>query len=288
MKIPITIITGYLGAGKTTLLRRILETATEKIAVIMNEFGEVSVDGRIIRGKNVDMIELSSGCVCCSISGEFEHAVKEIIRKTKPDRIVVETTGVADPESVIYSVKDGMHDVILDGVVTVADSHELAEYPSLGQTALSQIRMADVILMNKADLVTEAGKKEAEKRLKEINPDALTVKTVRCNADTKLLFNYYTDKAAKRREHPEAERMSHFVFRSSEKFSREKFLSAISSIKGACRIKGFVLLEDGSYLFNYANGRYDFERFDAEETEIVFIGENIRKERISDALTGTR
>src|SRR3989304_9553565 len=105
MRTPITLITGYLGAGKTTLLRNILDNADRKIAVLMNEFGKIAIDSQVIKGKNIDMVELRGGCVCCSLTGEFEAAIKEIIEKTKPDAIVVETTGVAEPDAVVIDIQ---------------------------------------------------------------------------------------------------------------------------------------------------------------------------------------
>src|SRR3989344_9260016 len=101
---PIIILTGYLGAGKTTLLQRLLDETDKRLAVIMNEFGELSVDGTIIKGKDVDIVELSGGCVCCSMTGEFEAAVREIIAKAAPDLIVIETTGVAEPDALVDDI----------------------------------------------------------------------------------------------------------------------------------------------------------------------------------------
>src|SRR5258708_13669101 len=95
---PITLITGPLGSGKTTLLRHILATQREKIAIVMNEFGEIAIDTKVIEGKNVRIAELGGGCVCCSLLGEFEAAVNEIFEKIPPERIVVETTRLAQPE----------------------------------------------------------------------------------------------------------------------------------------------------------------------------------------------
>src|SRR3989338_5468738 len=94
MAVPITIITGFLGSGKTTLLQNLLRKSTKKIAILMNEFGAVDIDAKIIKGKNVNVIELAGGCVCCSLAGEFEVAIKEILKKYNPDQIVIETTGV--------------------------------------------------------------------------------------------------------------------------------------------------------------------------------------------------
>ena len=97
---PITLVTGPLGSGKTTLLRHILATRLAKIAIVMNEFGEIAIDAKVIEGKNVRIAELGGGCVCCSLLGEFEAAVNEIIEKVAPEMIVVETTGLAEPEDV--------------------------------------------------------------------------------------------------------------------------------------------------------------------------------------------
>src|SRR3989338_271508 len=121
MKTPISILTGYLGAGKTTLLRRLLASG-KKIAIIMNEFGEISIDSKVVKGKNVKIKELSGGCVCCSITGEFEKAVKEIVKKAEPEIIILETTGVADPEPIIADIRDNLESIKLDSVITICDA----------------------------------------------------------------------------------------------------------------------------------------------------------------------
>src|ERR671931_87121 len=130
---PITLITGPLGSGKTTLLRHILATQRGKIAIVMNEFGEIAIDTRVIQGKNVRIAELGGGCVCCSLLGEFEAAVTEVIDTVHPDLIVVETTGVAEPDALMFDIHENVPQVRLDGVVTVADADALARYPRLGQ-----------------------------------------------------------------------------------------------------------------------------------------------------------
>ena len=105
-RIPITLITGPLGSGKTTLLRHILATRPAKIAIVMNEFGEIAIDTKVIEGKNVRISELGGGCVCCSLLGEFEAAVTEILEKVAPEIIVVETTGLAEPEALVFNIQE--------------------------------------------------------------------------------------------------------------------------------------------------------------------------------------
>src|SRR3989339_848054 len=173
MKTPITIITGYLGAGKTTLLRNILKNTDQKLAIIMNEFGEINIDGKIIKGKNVNMTELLGGCVCCSLTGEFEAAIKEIIDNVKPDAIVVETTGVAEPDAVVVDIQDNLPELRMDAVITIVDSDAIIKFPAIGHTGKMQIEMADIILLNKTDLVDKKQLKEAEGRLKSINKNAI-------------------------------------------------------------------------------------------------------------------
>ena len=136
---PITLITGPLGSGKTTLLRRILATHPAKIAIVMNEFGEIAIDTKVIEGKNVRIAELGGGCVCCSLLGEFEAAVNEIIEKIAPERIVVETTGLAEPEALVFNIQEALPQCRLDGVVSVIDADMLIRFPELGHSTRLQI-----------------------------------------------------------------------------------------------------------------------------------------------------
>ncbi len=275
MKTPITIITGYLGSGKTTLLKHMLENADRRFAIVMNEFGELAIDSKIIKGKNIDMVELSGGCVCCSVSGEFMQAIDEILANVKPDHIIVETTGVVDPETLIYDVLENMPQLKLDSVVCVVDSHAIANY-GIGQTARRQIEMADILLVNKVDLIDKNKLLEIQEELEKINPTSAKIRTIRCRTETDLLFGMYTEKPIKHRKH-ETEGIDTFVFITDRKSSKEEFERFLKEMKNVIRAKGFVAFDDGSYLFNYVNGRHDFEKFAAEKTELVFIGEKLDK-----------
>ncbi len=275
IRTPVAIITGYLGSGKTTLLRRILDQTNKRIAILMNEFGLVGIDGKILKGKNVDMIELSGGCVCCSLTGEFEAAINEIVAKTDPEMIIVETTGVAEPDAIIVDIQDNLPKVRLDSVITVVDADAMIKYPSLGHTGIVQIDMADIILMNKADLVSEEQLNEVEEKIRQINETAHVFRTTKCNVDTSFLFGFQRRRFLKKKEEHTPEE-DFFSFSTEKNLDREKFEKVISKLpKEIFRAKGFVKFLDKSYLFNYVSGRYDFEEFDSEKTEIVFIGKRI-------------
>ncbi len=281
MKTPITIITGYLGSGKTSLIRHILDNADRRFAVVMNEFGELGIDGKTIKGKNIDIIELSGGCVCCSMSGEFAQAVDEIVA-LQPDHIIIETTGVVDPEALIYDVLENMPQLKLDSVVCVVDSYAAANY-GIGHTARSQIEMADILLVNKADLIDKDKILEIQEQLEKINSTAAKIRTIKCRTEPGLIFGMYTEKIAKHGKH-DTEDVKTFVFATERKTDKVKFENFLREMKGVVRAKGFVVLEDSSYLFNYVNGRFDFEKFPAEKTELVFIGEKFDKEKLEKDL----
>src|SRR5215472_8355346 len=188
LRTPITLITGPLGSGKTTLLRHILAVHRGKIAIVMNEFGEIAIDAKIIEGKNVRIAELGGGCVCCSLLGEFEAAVNEIIETVAPETIIVETTGLAEPEALVFNIQDALPQCRLDGVISVIDADMLVRFPELGHTTRLQIEGADILLLNKIDLVEPAEIEPLEIKLREINSTAAIVRTERCRINLELLF----------------------------------------------------------------------------------------------------
>ena len=169
LRTPITLVTGPLGSGKTTLLRHILATRPTKIAIVMNEFGEIAIDTKVIEGENVRIAELGGGCVCCSLLGEFEAAVTEIIKKVAPEIIIVETTGLAEPEALVFNIQEALPECRLDGVVSVIDADMLVRFPELGHTTRLQIEGADILLLNKIDLVDAKQIEPLEAKLREIN-----------------------------------------------------------------------------------------------------------------------
>jgi len=185
-KIPVTVLTGYLGAGKTTLLNRILsEPHGQKFAVIVNEFGEIGIDNDLIVGADEEVFEMNNGCICCTVRGDLIRIIDGLMRrKGKFDAIIVETTGLADPAPVAqtFFVDESVgQKTKLDAVVTVADAKWLKDRLKDAPEAKNQVAFADVILLNKTDLVTPEELREVEMRIRAINPYAMLHKTERCS-----------------------------------------------------------------------------------------------------------
>src|SRR5919198_386215 len=184
-KVPVTVLTGYLGAGKTTLLNRILsEPHGRKYAVIVNEFGEIGIDNDLIVGADEEVFEMNNGCVCCTVRGDLVRIIDGLMRrKGKFDAIIVETTGLADPAPVAqtFFMDDNVgRRTKLDAVVTVADAKWLSERLKDAPEAKNQIAFADVIVLNKTDLVSKGELAEVEARIRGINPYAKLHRTERC------------------------------------------------------------------------------------------------------------
>lgn len=187
-KIPVTVLTGYLGAGKTTLLNRILsEPHGQKYAVIVNEFGEIGIDNELVVNADEEVFEMNNGCICCTVRGDLVRIIDGLMRrKGKFDAIIVETTGLADPAPVaqtFFMDENIGAKTKLDAVVTVADAKWLKDRLKDAPEAKNQIAFADVILLNKTDLVTPGELAEIEARIRGINPYARLHKTERAKID---------------------------------------------------------------------------------------------------------
>jgi len=187
-KIPVTVLTGYLGAGKTTLLNRILsEPHGKKFAVIVNEFGEIGIDNELVVNADEEVFEMNNGCICCTVRGDLVRIIDGLMRrKGKFDAIIVETTGLADPAPVAQTFF--MDEQIgartkLDAVVTVADAKWLKDRLKDAPEAKNQIAFADVILINKTDLVAPEELSELEARIRGLNPYARLHRTERAKID---------------------------------------------------------------------------------------------------------
>ncbi len=287
IRTPLTVITGPLGSGKTTLLRHILDTVSRKIAILMNEFGEISIDSKIIAGKNVQMADLGGGCVCCSLLGEFEAAVDEIIDTVDPDIIVVETTGVAEPDALVFDIQESLAKVRLDGVVTIIDADAMVKYPSVGHTSRIQIEAADTIILNKVDLVSESELHAREETQHSSQELASILPTTRCQVDPDLLFGIGRERVEAPPDHvhqPEFESFSYTTTAICDRTCFEEFADSLGT--EIYRAKGFISFTDATYLFNFVAGRWELELFEQEGTQLVFIGKQLSelKEKIINNL----
>jgi G3E family GTPase len=279
---PIALITGALGSGKTTLLRHILSRTNRRLAVLMNEFGEIAIDSRVLPGANLRIIELAGGCVCCELTGEFEAAVNEIIELFHPDLIVVEATGVAEADSLACEVQDNLPQVRLDSVIHIIDAFASIEHPEIGYAARSQLQQADILLINKTDLVDMAALDAVELQTRRHNDRALLLRCVRGHVDQEMLFGIDIQRREVTRPLRPEPHMASFVFVSEKVLDRARFMRLVESLPPEIyRAKGFVRLDGEAHLFNYVAGRTDLVSFPADTTQLVFIGPGIENARAS-------
>ncbi len=205
---PVTILTGFLGAGKTTLLNHILSNQDGlKTAVLVNEFGEIGIDNDLVVSTSADMVELSNGCICCTINGELLDAVERILQRPEPlDYLVVETTGLADPLPVAMTFlgSELRDQTRLDSIITLIDAENCNARVFESEVGRSQIIYGDILLLNKTDLVSTERVKELEESLRDIKKDARILHSVKGDVPLPLLMSvglFESDRVASTTDH---------------------------------------------------------------------------------------
>src|SRR5581483_1840214 len=179
--IPATILTGFLVAGKTTLLNYILQQQHGyKFGIIVNEVGEIGIDGQLVENQREEIMQMNNGCVCCTVRKDLVKGVQRLLQRGGFDYLLIETTGIADPGPVaqtFLNIPQLTKYVRLDSIITVVDAEQIAKQMKETETAREQIAMADFVLLNKVDLVDENGLQETEAVIRDLNPHAEIFRT---------------------------------------------------------------------------------------------------------------
>lgn len=286
-RLPVVVLTGFLGSGKTTLLNHLLhESHGRRVAVIVNEFGEVGIDGACVAGAE-QFVELDNGCLCCALNEDLKRTLADLRARGGFEHLVLETTGLADPLPVAWTFsRPGLVDFYrVDSIVTVVDAAHLERALSEAEEAAIQIERADLLVLNKLDLVDDGGAR-VRARLEEMNPRAPVLASTRGRVDWDLLL----DAGASSSTLVEVEDPGHHHHPSFESFSVpvDAVLSAddledlfYELPRSIYRVKGLVRTDgDAAWtLVNAVAGRFELEPFEPAaalpKSALVFIGRDL-------------
>jgi len=272
-RVPALLVSGFLGSGKTTLVRQLLADAQRvgrRAAVVSNEFGELGIDGALLNRAGDDYVELSGGCVCCRLSDELVETLQMLRERADPDLVIVETSGLALPFDVQLNFwREPIADWIeSDVAVIVVNAEQLAAGRDLDGIFAQQVSSADLLLLNKIDLVGPRALPELEAALRAIEPDAPLVHTVQARVDPALLFPPDPDGArARRRSRPidsrphQHEKFVTEVLAVAEASEPEALLARVRAL-APLRAKGFVITSEGPRILQGVGPRIELSKLD--------------------------
>jgi G3E family GTPase len=317
IRTPVTVLTGYLGSGKTTLLNRILsETHGKRYAVIVNEFGEVGIDNDLIVNADEEIFEMNNGCICCTVRGDLIRILRGLMRrKGSLDGILVETTGLADPAPVAQTFfvdEDVRRKTKLDAIVTVADAKHLLSEIDRAHEAQEQLAFADVMLLNKTDLVSGSELAAVEARVRRINPYAALHRTERCAIDLGKVLgrdafdldrilalepNFLDETHA----HEHDEQIGSLSLTSDRPMNPERFIPWIQDVTrdfgmDILRMKGIIAMTNddqrfviqGVHMLIEGNRRQPWKPGEKRETRLVFIGRDLPRDALKHGFENCR
>ena len=309
--IPVSILTGFLGAGKTTLLNYILKEQSQyKFAVIVNEVGKIGIDGQLVENQKDEIVEMSNGCVCCTVRKDLVLGIQKLLKKGGFDYLLIETTGIADPGPVaqtFVNIPALQRFVQLDGIITVVDAEQILKQMEETEVASEQIAMADFVLLNKTDLVDEAQLGRVSEKIRTLNPHTRILRTKQSevplselldihafDVDRKVAVDpdFLNELKANGKHHHDISSHS-FAFEQPfdiEKF--EKFVQRLSDKEKVYRSKGFVSLkgQDRRAIFHGVNNRFhifwdrNWKPEEARGSQLVFIGKKLNATDIERGL----
>ncbi|GEA26094.1 putative metal chaperone YciC [Microcystis aeruginosa NIES-4325] len=302
---PVTIITGFLGSGKTTLLNHILDNKEGlKVAVLVNEFGDINIDSQLLVSIDEDMVELSNGCICCTINDSLIETVYQVLEKEIPvDYLIIETTGLADPLPIIltFLATELKYLTRLDSIITLVDSETFTADHFDSNIALSQIRYGDVVILNKIDRVSDKKLDDLEKFIRREKQGIRLLKSSYVQVPLGLLLDIGLTKeelyknqlrdfqknrpSFSNNQSPEDFNFVSFV--SDKPFNLDKFEPFLTEKMpiNVFRAKGILWFQqsDLKHIFQLSGLRYDLQAVEwdtSPKNQLVFIGRNLNKEEI--------
>jgi G3E family GTPase len=308
-QIPVTVITGYLGSGKTTLLNRILTgTHGKRYAVIVNEFGEVGIDNDLIVNAEEEIFEMNNGCICCTVRGDLIRILGGLMRRSaRMDGIIVETTGLADPAPVAQTFfvdEDVRRRTKLDAIVTVVDAKHLLGEIDRAPEAQEQLGFADIVLLNKTDLVTADDLASVEARIRRINPYAGIHRTERCDVDLAQVLGrdaFNLDRVleiepgflTEAHDHEHDDEISSLSLTADRPLDPERFVPWIQKVAqeigtDILRMKGILAMKDddqrfvvqGVHMLLEGGSQRPWKSDEKRDSRLVFIGRGLPKDRL--------